>query len=1338
MSPLKTWLRKLFPELNSGRRRSLQKKKRQAPVLERLEDRLTPSANTVAFIPHDATIVTAGQVSGLITFKVTDGHGNAVAGEKVDLTSSSGSGLFFAGPGSSTAITSVYTGANGTGSFVYQDAAAGSPALTVSDDATPLVSATEVETVSTVFASSTFGEFPGYGVWRYEAATGWQQTTPVNATALVKDGAGDAFAELPGYGIWKLPAGGGSYQQLTPSNASILASNARGDLVADLPGYGVYELPVNGGWQRLTPVDATALSINDQGQISGVFPGAGVYQMNPGGGWLQISPVNASLVVSNSTATVAEFPGYGVYEITSTTGWQQLTPVNASVLGIDANGDVFGEFPGYGVWELKAETTNWKQSTVSDASTFEVDGQGNLVADFPRYGVWVLNPGAGYVQITTSDSTVLGGLPVTASVANTINFIAPDAATLTSGADSGTITVQVLDQFGNPLAGEQVDLTTSNTATGDFFANAGSTTPIPSVLTGANGTASFVYTDTNGAGADLTARDNGNALVSTTQFETVSSAAAKSISFTSTAQTLTAGVDSATVSVQVLDKFGNPLAGEQVNLSSSDATTGAFYASASSTTPITSVLTGANGIASFVYADTLTGSPILTATDAANLSVTTTQTETVKANSAAKLAITSVAKSTTAGAKSSTITVQVEDQYGNVVAKSGDTVNLTSSSAKGLFYNAAGTLTITNVTTGAAGSATFLYEDTIADTPTIKAADATTTTLTAATQQETINPSTAFQLAFPNSSPPQELTAGEVSNPMVVQVEDQFGNAVNENNDNVNLSTSTNSTGKFYATANTTGTPITFVTTGAGGSATFYYIDTLSGTPTLSAKDTTNTMLTSPTATQVETVSPNVAYKLEFTTAAQIFTAGVAGGNPLTVQVVDQYGNVVTEAGDTVNLSSTSTGAKGGLFYASAGSMTPITSVMTGPSGSVSFYYEDSTLGHPTITASDSNTRLVGPAATQIETVVATTPYQIGFSTTAESQIAGKRSVAITVQVEDQYGNATAENGDTINLSSNAGTGLFYLTPSGGSAITSVTTNASGAATFYYYDTTVGTPMLTATDTNAGLTIKTTHQTETVTQAGASTITFVAPDAMSLTAGTKSGTITVLVKDAFGNVLTNEVVNLATSAAATGLFYNSAGTATITSVTTNASGLASFQYYDTLAGTPTITATDNVNSAVTQTQMETVNPNVAYKLVFTTLPQTLNAGQKSTPMTVEVEDQYGNEVNTADTINLTSSSGNGVFYDSTGTTVITSVNTVGGAGELRLPGHDDRFPDHPCHGHDRGADVQPGVAVRDDQHLGRLQTRLHHDGADDHGREPHHDHHRAGRGPVRQRGGRKR
>jgi len=78
---------------------------------------------------------------------------------------------------------------------------------------------------------------------------------------------------------------------------------------------------------------------------------------------------------------------------------------------------------------------------------------------------------------------------------------------------------------------------------------------------------------------------------------------------------------------------------------------------------------------------------VLTATDSPL--TTATQAETVTA-AAAKLVYTTTAQTLTTGATSATITVQLDDAYGNVAtATSAQTVNLTTSSTTaGQFLNA--------------------------------------------------------------------------------------------------------------------------------------------------------------------------------------------------------------------------------------------------------------------------------------------------------------------------------------------------------------------------------------------------------------------------------------------------------------------------------------------------------------------------------------------------------------------------------------------------------------------------------------------------------------------------
>ena len=124
--------------------------------------------------------------------------------------------------------------------------------------------------------------------------------------------------------------------------------------------------------------------------------------------------------------------------------------------------------------------------------------------------------------------------------------------------------------------------------------------------------------------------------------------------------------------------------------------------------------------------------------------------------------------------------------------------------------------------------------------------------------------------------------------------------------------------------------------------------------------------------------------------------------------------------------------------------------------------------------------------------------------------------------------------------------------------------------------------------------------------------------------------MTVALADAFGNPIdasTNVAVTLTTTSFA-GEFVDALGNVLpYPAPLTIAAGASSvsFQYADTLAGTPTITATAaGVNAA---TQQEIVIPAAAIQIDFITDAQTLTAGTASQTMTVELDDAFGNPVN---------------------------------------------------------------------------------------------------------------
>ena len=117
----------------------------------------------------------------------------------------------------------------------------------------------------------------------------------------------------------------------------------------------------------------------------------------------------------------------------------------------------------------------------------------------------------------------------------------------------------------------------------------------------------------------------------------------------------------------------------------------------------------------------------------------------------------------------------------------------------------------------------------------------------------------------------------------------------------VNLASNSTGTKVFSATAN--GAAATSVTIPAGEtSTTFYYGDTRSGTPLLTASG----VLTS--ATQTETVVPAATVKLTFTANPSNSTGGIAFGTQPVVRVQDTFGNTETTSTAPVALALTTPG----------------------------------------------------------------------------------------------------------------------------------------------------------------------------------------------------------------------------------------------------------------------------------------------------------------------------------------------------------------------------------------------------------------------------------------------
>jgi len=140
---------------------------------------------------------------------------------------------------------------------------------------------------------------------------------------------------------------------------------------------------------------------------------------------------------------------------------------------------------------------------------------------------------------------------------------------------------------------------------------------------------------------------------------------------------------------------------------------------------------------------------------------------------------------------------------------------------------------------------------------------------------------------------------------------------------------------------------------------------------------------------------------LAFATAPVTMTAGTTGG-PLTVQL--STGGVVTTATSPEQINLTTTSPHGAFSTSASGPWTP-TLALTIPAGasSASFYYQDTTAGTPTISAT-----LPGqPPATQTVTVVAAAPAAIDVSPHAAVVVGGKQRL-FSAEVADAFGNPSA------------------------------------------------------------------------------------------------------------------------------------------------------------------------------------------------------------------------------------------------------------------------------------------------------------------------------------------
>ena len=789
------------------------------------------------------------------------------------------------------------------------------------------------------------------------------------------------------------------------------------------------------------------------------------------------------------------------------------------------------------------------------------------------------------VKLDTVGSYTLAAADGSLAGANSNSFtVSPAAASqvvfnqqptdVTAGvAISPSITVDVEDQFGNIVTGDGSNVTLSvNTGPGSI----GGTDTVAA----SSGVATFSNVKLDTVGSYTLAAADGSLTGADSSSFTVSPAAASQVVFNQQPTNVTAGVAiSPSITVDVEDQFGN------IVTSDSSSVTLSIHTGPGSIGG-TDTAAASGGVATFgnVKLDTA-GSYTLAAADG-SLTAADSSSFTVDPAAASQLAFNQQPTNVTVGvAISPAITVDVEDQYGNIVTSDSSSVTLSVNTGPG---------SIGGTDTVAASSGVATFSDVTLDTAgsyTLAAADGS---LTGANSSSfTVNPAAASQVVF--NQQPTNVTAGVAISPSItVDVEDQFGNIVTGDSSNVTLSINTGP-GAIGGTD---------TVAASSGVSTFSSVklDTV-GSYTLAASDGSLTGANSSSFT----VSPAAASQVVFNQQPSDVTAGVAITPSITVDVEDQFGNVVTSDSSSVTLSiDTGPGSIGGTDTVAASSgVATFSNVKLDTAGSYTLAAADGSL-----TTADSSSFTVSPAAAS----------QVVFNQQPTNVTAGVAiSPSITVDVEDQFGNVVTGDSSSVTLTINTGPGSI-----GG---TDTVAASSGVATFSDVKLdTAGSYTLAAAD--GSLTVAD-SSSFTVNPAVASQVVF-NQQPTNVTAGVAiSPSITVDVEDQFGNIVTGD------SSSVTLSINTGPGSIGGTDTVAASNGVATFSNVklDT-AGSYALAAGDG-SLTVADSNSFTVNPAAASQVVFNQQPNNVTAGVAISPsITVDVEDQFGNVV-TGDGSNVT-------------------------------------------------------------------------------------------------------
>ena len=1017
--------------------------------------------------------------------------------------------------------------------------------------ASATLSAAQATTDATGHASVTATANGSAGSYAVTAAVGGVSGTASFALTNVAAGAAHlVFTQQP----VSTPAGA------TISAVSVKLTDSGGNPLNGMPvtlsatgGSGTLEGTLNG----MTDITGTAV-FNDLR-----ITHTGTYQLMAVSGALSMLSSTFQITPATST-TITVFDGNGQ---TAPVGTAYASPFRARVTGY-----IFGN-PIANAQVTFSAPTSGASVTFASSSTVATDSLG--IATAP---IATANQTSGTFQVSASTAGATQqpatfNLTNAAGTAIMLAFVQQPTDTRAGHAITPAVTVQLQDTFGNKVAMAGVNVTIQASPVLGLFRTLAGTATQP---TDGTGLASFSTLSLSQTGRYTLSAEASEIPSATSSQFTITAGAPAAIQ--ATGGTLQSATINAAfrnpLQVLVTDAANNPVSGATVTFTAPGS-----GASAALTGP--SAITDATGHASVnAVANSVAGSYTVNASTS-GASGTASFSLTNLAAGAANLAFVQQPAGTTAGATISAVSVSLTDSGNNPV--SGAIVSLTAQGGSGTL---GGNVTLTTDVTGTATFNDLVIQ--LAGTYQLRAAAGTLSTLSDSFQ---ITPAAAANITVFDGNGQSAAVATAYSEPLRASVQDGFGNPV-------------------------AGVAVTFTAPASGAGVSFAGSTTvttdslgIAAAPAATANQTAGTFqvtATAPSAPQPATFNlTNVAAeanKLGYQQQPTNTTAGQPIAPPVTVQLLDSFGNPVATAGVSVNLQASPIASR---FRTLAGTA----SVNTDANGLATF--SNIVINQAGAYTLEAQANGITSAISGVFNVTAGTASSIQASSGTPQTTTILKAFATPLQVTVVDAQNNPVNGVTVSFAAPGSVASATLSAS------SATTDASGhASVTATANGSAGTYTVTAAAAGAG----SAGFILTNAAGDAAAITFVQQPQNS-TAGTVLAPVTAKLTDGQGNPIGG--VRLAMSVP--GFPGILGGT---TSVATDASGVA---VYNDL----TITAAGSYKLQAIVAGLSALSD--SFSITANTSGQTITAvdgGNQSThvntayggPLRAKVEDSFHNPV----------------------------------------------------------------------------------------------------------------